>query len=162
MFWSKPDSRVMYEIDSEMTNIIEVKMTADSEHMTKYSLEHVHGMTWQYWIWQDWYPSPNATVNGSILGKLKWGKKAQGISRNWRQTYYPSSEYICKQEPCSRVTMYYHNKIQNLSLISPSRTMSASFHFYKFKKGNKHSLYIIKEWVHSHMFYELEKGGVHS
>ena len=35
MFWSKPDSRVIYETDSGITNMIEGKLTADSENMTK-------------------------------------------------------------------------------------------------------------------------------
>ena len=45
-------------------------------------------------------------------------------------------------------------------LISPPRKVSASFHFYKSKEGNKHSLKLIKWWVHSHIFHEPEKGGV--
>ena len=35
MFWSKLDTKVMYETESEMTNMIEGKLTADSEKMTK-------------------------------------------------------------------------------------------------------------------------------
>ena len=38
----------MYETDSGMTNMIEGKLTAKSEQMTKSSLEHGHAMTWEY------------------------------------------------------------------------------------------------------------------
>ena len=58
---------------------------------------------------------------------------------------------------------YFHiNKWKPLPfpLISPPRNMSASFHFYESKEGNKHSLKLIKWWVHSHIFHEPEKGGV--
>ena len=36
MFWSKLDNRVMYETNSVMNNIIEGKLTVDSERMTKF------------------------------------------------------------------------------------------------------------------------------
>ena len=35
MFWSKSNNRVMYEIDLGMTNMIEGKLTTDSDQMTK-------------------------------------------------------------------------------------------------------------------------------
>ena len=35
MSWSKPNNRVMYEIESEMNNMIEGKLAVDSEQMTK-------------------------------------------------------------------------------------------------------------------------------
>ena len=35
MFWSKPDNRVMYKIDLEMENLIEGKLTKNSENMSK-------------------------------------------------------------------------------------------------------------------------------
>ena len=35
MFWSKPDNKVMYKTDLGMTNMIEAKLTTDSENMTK-------------------------------------------------------------------------------------------------------------------------------
>ena len=44
-------------------------------------------------------------------------------------------------------------------LISPPRKASASFHFYESKEGNKHSLKLIKWWVHSHIFTNLRKEG---
>ena len=47
-------------------------------------------------------------------------------------------------------------------LISPPRKESASFCFYKSKEGIKHLLNLIKWRVHSHIFHEPEKGGVHS
>ena len=45
LFWSDLDSRTMYDTDSEMTHMIEGKLIIDSEQVTKYSLEHGHGMT---------------------------------------------------------------------------------------------------------------------
>ena len=60
---------------------------------------------------------------------------------------------------------YYHiNKWKPFPfpLISPPGKSSASFHFYESKEGNKHLLKLIKWWVHSNIFYEPEKGGVHS
>ena len=47
-------------------------------------------------------------------------------------------------------------------LISPPQKVSSSFHFYESKEGIKHSLKLIKWQVHSHIFHEPEKGGVHS
>ena len=47
-------------------------------------------------------------------------------------------------------------------LISPPQKVSAYFHFYESKEGNKHSWKLIKWWVHSHIFHEPEKGGVRS
>ena len=118
------------------------------------------------WAWhdlavltQEWYQSPKCDGWWEYSWTTQSSKKTQGIINTWRQTYYPSVECICRRVPCSRVTMYYHKKIQTLSLISSSRRTSASFHFYEFKEGKKHSLYLIKRWVHSHMFYEPEKGG---
>ena len=47
-------------------------------------------------------------------------------------------------------------------LISQPRKVSASFPFYESKEGNKHSLKLIKWWVHSHIFHEPVIGGVRS
>ena len=44
MFWSKPDSKVMYETDLGMTNMIKGKLTVDSEQMAKLRLNM--GMAW--------------------------------------------------------------------------------------------------------------------
>ena len=56
------DSRVIYETDSGMTNMIEGKLTADSEQMTKSSLEHEHEMTWEYLHENDTNPPMQLTV----------------------------------------------------------------------------------------------------
>ena len=47
-------------------------------------------------------------------------------------------------------------------LISPPWKVSSSFIFYDSIDGNKHSLNLIKWQVHSCIFHEIEKGGVHS
>ena len=41
----------------------------------------------------------------------------------------------------------------------PSWLMSASFQFYEFKEGKKHSVYLVQRQVQTHMFYKPKRGG---
>ena len=97
-------------------------------------------MTWKYWHENDTNPLMQLTAGVFLDNSNKVRRLMELAGLEDKQN---TQVLICiwKWVPCSRVTIYCHNKIQTLSLISPSRRMSASFCFYKFKEGNKHSLY---------------------
>ena len=90
MFYSKPDNRVMYETDLDMTNMIEGKLTADSEQMTKLLLNM--GMAWLGSIDMRMIPIPQYNWWWEYSGTTQRSKKTLGISKTQRQTDYPSTE----------------------------------------------------------------------
>ena len=145
-----------------MTNIIEGEMTTDSEHMTKFLLNM--GMEWLESIEfneTDTHPPMQKTTGVFLDNSNEVRRLMESVGIKDKQITQVL-KCICKWVTCSRVTMYFrkYNETQTLYIISPSWRMSACFCFYEFKEGNKHSLYLIKRWVQTHMFYEPEKGGV--
>ena len=99
----------MYEIESGMTNMIEGKLIADSENMTKILLNM--GMAWLGSIeFDDIHTHPPMQVTmGVFLDNSKESKKTHEISGTQRKMDYPITECICIRVPCSRVIMYCRN-----------------------------------------------------
>ena len=90
MFWSKLDNKVMYETDSEMTDMIEGKMATNSEQMTKYLLNM--GMAWLGSIDTRMIPIPQCDWRWEYSWTTQRSKKNLVISRTQRQIDYPSIE----------------------------------------------------------------------
>ena len=80
----------MYEIDSKMTNMIEGKLTADSQQMTKILLNM--GMALLGNIDTRMIPIPQRNWRLEYSGTTQRSKKTLGISKTQRKMDYPSVE----------------------------------------------------------------------
>ena len=102
--WSDLDNKVMYEIDSKMTNMIEGKLTIDSQQMIKFLLNM--GMAWLRSIefnGIDTHPPMQLTVglfldNSNNVRRLK---ESAGLEDKW----------ITQVLKCICITMFKSNYV---------------------------------------------------
>ena len=124
-------------------------------------------MNWKHWIDKTW---TRCNARNTTMHSLNWIKGVRWLTKVDRLGGKLKNQ-LFRYENANRFHVqrwtveYCHiNKWKPFPfpLISPPRKSSASFHFYDSKEGIKHSLNLIKWRVHSHIFHETEKWGVHS
>ena len=124
--------------------------TNDLEALTQRGRDHTqcNGKTMNYLNW---------------LKGVKWLMKLDRLKDKFNtQLFDIENENRCHVQGWTMSFHKYKWKMSPIPLISPSWRMSTFFIFNELEKGNKRSTYLIKWWVHSHMFYEPEEGRVNS
>ena len=132
-----------YRTDSKITDT-KVVLTADANSQHNFPLNigwhdrRISSIDLRRWILRH-----NATMDNALFERIKgvsWVMKVDRLESKPNTQLTKWNENKCHVQRWLQNSIVFAKWISSLPLIPPSWLMSASFHFYKFKEGKKHSL----------------------